>query len=181
MVLWSGTIRSKDVSLTERNIRLLNILPGEERSYMSFDNVSSRDQIINYEVEILNSLEPKGRAPQFPLLKIGAPIMLLRKLDSPKQCNVTILTMKCMIPHVLKAAIMSRKYAGVNCFICRKPMRPNDLIFEFENSTFLLDSPSPWQYTCLNVNQWKLFDRIWQTVSLHMARFMLVFQELDTL
>lgn len=129
---YQAFIVPKNVSVTEMNISVLNILPGEKRSNTSFDNISSRDHIINYPVEILN----KGTTPQFPLLKIGSPIMLFRQLDSPKRCNGTIFTMKCMISHVREAAIMSRKYGGVKCFIFRITMGPNVLLFEYEKLHF---------------------------------------------
>ena len=45
--------------------------PGEEKFYISIDNISSRDQIINNPTEFLNSLEPTGTAPHNLLLKLG--------------------------------------------------------------------------------------------------------------
>ena len=118
------------------NGRLLNMLPREEKFYKSIDNISSRDQIINYSTEFFNYLEPRGTAPHNLLLKLGTPIMLLRKLDPPKLCNSTRLTIKWMMSHVLKATIISGKYAGVNSFNPRIPMRPTDLPFEFERLQF---------------------------------------------
>lgn len=112
--------------------------PGEERSYMTVDNIRSRNIIIKYQVEILNRLEPTGTVPHYLLLNIwgGGLIMLIRRLDSPKLCNVTILTIKYMMPYIPEATIMSRKYAGVKCFIFRIPMKLNDLVFEFEMPKF---------------------------------------------
>ena len=62
--------------------------------------------------------------------------MLLRNLDPPKLCNGTRLTIKIMMSNVLEATIIFGKYAGVNCFIPRIPMRPTDLPFEFERLQF---------------------------------------------
>ena len=105
------------------------MLPRKEKVYKSFDNISSRDQIINYPIEFLNSLEPTGTAPHNLLLKFGAQIMLLCKLDPPKLCNSTRLAIKRMMSHVLEATIISGKYAGLNCFIPRIPIRPTDSTF----------------------------------------------------
>ena len=60
------------------------MLPGEEKVYKSIDNICSKDQIINYPTEFLNSLEPTGTAPHNLLLMLGVPIMLLCNCDPPK-------------------------------------------------------------------------------------------------
>ena len=125
-----------NISVKEINVRLLNILPEEEKVYKSIDNISSRDQMINSPTEFLNSLEPIRTAPNNLLLKIGAPITLLRNLDPPELCNGTRLTIKRMMSHVLETTIISEKYAGVSCFIPRIPMKPTNLPFEFERLQF---------------------------------------------
>ena len=116
-----------NISVKEMNVRLLNMLPGEEKVYKSIENIVSKDQIINYPTELLNSLEPTGTTPHNLILKFGAPIMLLRNLNPPKLCNGTRLIINRMMSHVLEATIISGKYEGVNCFIPRTPMRPTDL------------------------------------------------------
>ena len=125
-----------NIFVNEMNRRLLNMLPEEEKIYKSTDNISSRDKIINYPTEFLNSLEPIGTAPHNLLLKLGTPIMLLRNLDPPKLYNGTILIVTRMMSHVLEATIISGRYAGVHCFIPRIPVRPTDLPFEFERLQF---------------------------------------------
>ena len=61
--------------------------------------------------------------------------MLLHNLNPPKLCNSTRLT---IIPYVLEAAIISGKFAWVNCFIFIIPMRLINLLFEFERLWFLV-------------------------------------------
>ena len=51
-------LAATNISVKEMNVRPLNMLSGEENVYKSIDNISSRDQIINYPTEILNGLEP---------------------------------------------------------------------------------------------------------------------------
>ena len=117
------------------NVRLLNMLLGEQKVYKSIDNISFRDQIITYPTEFLNSLEPTGTDPHI-LQKIGTSIMLLCNLDPPKLCNGTKLTIKRVMSYALEATTISKKYVGINCFILRIPMRPTNLPFEFERLQF---------------------------------------------
>ena len=127
-----------NISIKERNIRLLNMLPGEEKVHKSINNISSRNQIIDYPTEFLNSLEPTEIPPHDILPKLGALIMLLCNLNSPKLCNGTRLTIEWMMSYVLEATIIFGKYAGVNCFIPRILRKSTDLSFEFERLQFLV-------------------------------------------
>ena len=94
------------------NTGFLNLLPGEERSYYSVDNISSQDQSINYSTEFLNSLEPIGTTLHNILLKLGAPIILICNLNPPKLCKSIRRNIKSMMPHVLEVIIMPGKYAA---------------------------------------------------------------------
>ena len=94
--------------------------------------ISSQDQIDNYSIEFLNSLEPTRTAAHNLPLKLEAVEMLLYNLSAQKLCDGTRHAIKCMISRILEATFMSRKLAGDNCFIPRIFLTPTDLPFEFK-------------------------------------------------
>ena len=75
---------------------------------------------VNYSIAIRTT-------PRNLLLTFGALKLLLKKLSPTKSFEYTRLAIEAIMPNVLKASIMLRKYVGVNCFIPRTPMWPNDL------------------------------------------------------
>ncbi|XP_029636894.1 uncharacterized protein LOC115212194 [Octopus sinensis] len=83
---------------------LMNKLPGEIFTYNSIDIVV--DDIVNYPIEFLNSLQPHGTGPHRLRLKKWTRIMLLRNLTPPKLCNgirliVHKLTRNCIETNIL--------------------------------------------------------------------------------
>ena len=120
------------------NVDLLKALPGAIRSYLSVDTVLEESQAVHYPIEFLNSLELPGIPPHNLLLKIGAPIMLLRNLGPPKLCNGTRLTVKSLMNNVIKATILTGTFQGQCVFIPRIPIIPSDMAFEFKRLQFPL-------------------------------------------
>jgi len=120
------------------NFNLLQIIPGEQKSFQSIDTVMDLDQVVNYPVEFLNSLDPPGLPSHNLVLKIGAPVMLLRNLDAPKLCNGTRLIVKAMMDNVIEATILTGCAAGQDVFIPRIPLIPSDMPFEFKRLQFPL-------------------------------------------
>ena len=62
------------------NAKRLHLLPGYRRSYKYVDTVSDHEQIVCYPVVFLDILQPAGVPPHNIIGKVGAPILLLRKL-----------------------------------------------------------------------------------------------------
>ena len=118
------------------NFDIVSLLPGESKLYKSVDTVTDPDQAVQYPTEFLNSLEPSGMPSHKLLLKVGAPIILLRNLDTPKLCNGTRLCVKKLFPNVIEATILTGFGKGEDVFIPRIPLIPNDFPFEFKRLQF---------------------------------------------
>ena len=85
-------LSSRNIDVDNINFNILNIFPGEKRTYLSSDDIVSEVTNNNnstlYPSEYLNSLKPTGLPPSFLKLKIGCPIILLRNLASHQGlCN----------------------------------------------------------------------------------------------
>jgi hypothetical protein len=126
----------KNDSVNKINLQIQAQLPGEPRIYKSIDTVLDPAQAVYYPTEFLNTLEPVGLPPHNLVLKVGAPIMLLRNLDPPKLCNGTRLQVKNVFPHILEATILTGCAKGEDVFIPRIPLIPSDLPFDFKRLQF---------------------------------------------
>ena len=76
------------------NDYVLSILPGDEKVYLSSDEISKQETKSslhdNYSTEYLNSIKCSGFSNHVLKLKVGAVFMLLRNLDQSKGlCNGT--------------------------------------------------------------------------------------------
>lgn len=126
--------KNKDVD--DINAQIMEDIPGQIVTYNSVDTIMNQDDIVNYPVEFLNSLDLPG-VPQHRLqLKIGVPIMMLRNIHQPRLCNGTRLVVKKLLNNVIEAMIMTGKYSGEDVLIPRIPIIPSDLPFEFKRLQF---------------------------------------------
>ncbi|XP_029652815.2 uncharacterized protein LOC115225981 [Octopus sinensis] len=107
----------KKVTFSAINDQLLSRIPGEERIYKSIDRTFDPQDIVNYPIEFLNSLEPASLPPYILRLMVGCPIMLIRNLLPPKQCNGTRLIVKPLTPHLIEATIVTGCGRGEHIFI----------------------------------------------------------------
>ena len=121
---------------TNTNLQLLKQLPGNASSYRSIDRACGDSHDVDFPAEFLNSLEPPGTPPHNLLLKVGAPIMLLRNLDAPKLCNGTRLLVKSLMPNLIEATVITGCAKGEDVFIPRIPVIPSDLTFTFKRIQF---------------------------------------------
>jgi hypothetical protein len=122
----SGIFCPKNDDAFEINKICLNKLPGQARTYLSCDRVEEED-CVSAQTELLNSRRPSGFPDHNLILKIGAPVMLLRNL----QCglvNGTRMVVKAMHDKVLECEIMVGHRKGEIVFIPRIPLydRSND-------------------------------------------------------
>jgi len=118
----SGIFCPKNDDAWEINKICLNQLPGESRTYLSYDRVEDEDSdSIAAQTELLNSRRPSGFPDHNLILKVGAPVMLLRNL----QCglvNGTRMVVRRMHDKVLECEIMVGKRKGEIIFIPRIPL-----------------------------------------------------------
>ena len=93
------------------NEMISGILPGQQLSYSSADELQNTDDLLRFNVEYLNSLTPNGFPPHCLLLKPGMPLMLLRNLN-PREglCNGT----KMIFEKALDNKVLQCVISGTN-------------------------------------------------------------------
>ncbi|GFQ96604.1 ATP-dependent DNA helicase [Trichonephila clavata] len=72
------------------------------------------------------------------ILKVGAPIMLIRNIDAPRLCNGTRLIVRKLMQHVIQATVLTGCAKGEDVFIPRIPIIPSDSTAQFKRIQFLL-------------------------------------------
>ena len=89
------------------NEMISTMLPGQQVTYSSADELLNSDDLLRFNVEYLNSLTPNGFPPHCLLLKPGMPLMLLRNIN-PREglCNGTkIIFEKALDNKVLQCVV----------------------------------------------------------------------------
>ena len=113
--------RNNEVDLF--NNLLLNRMGNEQREYYSCDTALPIDEVIGFDQSVctpkyLHSLHFNGIPPHLLILKVGAPIMLLRNLDqSLGLCNGKRLLIKGLQERVIDAKIMIGSHIGRHVYI----------------------------------------------------------------
>jgi len=128
----------------EINDYMLDRLPGEEKVYLSADSIclsdtAPSDDSETYTTEFLNSVKGSGLPNHMIILKVGAPIMLIRNVDrSLGLCNGTRLIVSRLSDHVIEAVITSGKFTNEKVLIARMNITPSDfkLPFKFQRRQF---------------------------------------------
>ncbi|XP_075160610.1 ATP-dependent DNA helicase Pif1-like [Haematobia irritans] len=126
--------KNLDVNITNNNI--LQRISGCVTTYKSIDTITREEDIVNYPVEFLNSLDLPGFPPHILQLKVGVPIILLRNIDPPRLCNGTRLAVKKLHNNLIEGTIITGNYKGTDVLIPRIPMIPTDLPFDFKRLQF---------------------------------------------
>ncbi len=131
--------RNKKVSLI--NAMVLSYLLGAQVNFFSADSAEDTKVANTYPSEFLNTLEVSGMPSHKLLLKIGAPVILLRNLDPlARLCNGTRLIVRRFTMRVVEVEIITEKGAGNVAFIpCIKFISDNSgLPFTFAKKQFPL-------------------------------------------
>lgn len=118
--------------VSQVNNHIMDIITGEERTYLSSDSVcreegNSQCELETFSPEVLNGLNCSGLPPHKLVLKVGVPIMLLRNIDqSNGLCNGTRMQIRRLGNHVIECEILTGNRAGGIALIPRMNMIPNN-------------------------------------------------------
>lgn len=119
--------RNEDVEYINQEI--LEMFPGDTRTYISADSVVIEKDADNnnvYPTEFLNSLNFSGIPLAKLNLKVGFPIMLIRNLAPAEGlCNGSRLVITRMTDRVIEARILCGDHAGKLAFIPRITLTPS--------------------------------------------------------
>ncbi|XP_025665010.1 uncharacterized protein [Arachis hypogaea] len=125
-------------NVEEINNYIVDLLPGEEKNYLSADSICGSDAYSDVDVdwitvEFLNQIRCSGLPNHLLKLKIGVPIILLRNIDpAGGLCNGTRLVMRDLGTNVIGADIVSGSNVGDKVFITRMNMIPSDTVIPFK-------------------------------------------------
>ncbi|KAK9665754.1 hypothetical protein RND81_14G133600 [Saponaria officinalis] len=114
------------------NDYVLGLIPGEERVYLSSDEISKEEGNVGarelYSSEVLNTIRCSGLPNHALRLKVGATVMLLRNIDqSSGLCNGTRLVVTNLGSRVIRATVISGNKFGLKVYIPRITLSPSDI------------------------------------------------------
>ncbi|XP_015948972.1 uncharacterized protein LOC107473890 [Arachis duranensis] len=118
--------------VTNVNNKMIAGLLGQERVYLSSDCVCAEEGNMEFELdafspEILNGINCSGLLPHKLVLKVGAPVMLLRNIDQTNGlCNGTRMQVRRMGNMVLECKTLTGNKAGSIVLIQRLNLIPNN-------------------------------------------------------
>ena len=115
------------------NELMVDKMSGELISLHSSDNVDNNRDVLRYNVEYINTLNPSRLPASHIMLKRGMPVMLMRNLN-PKDglCNGTRLIFKHMISHRLLVCRTVGQDVNRDVYIPRITLRPKEKQYPFE-------------------------------------------------
>jgi len=117
---------------------VLDLIPGEEKIYLSYDTPYQKnlggDAVDDIHTpEFLNTIVAFGLPNHRIRLKVGVPVMLLRNIDQNLGlCNGTRLIITKMGKFVLEAKVISGSNIGEKVFIPRLLLQPSDTRIPFK-------------------------------------------------
>jgi ATP-dependent DNA helicase PIF1 len=125
---------------------ILDSIPGEEKTYLSYDSPCSSNSNVDmpddvHTPEFLNTINSSGLPRHKLRLKVGVPIMLMRNMNqSLGLCNGTRLIVTKLGTYVIEGKVMSGNNIGEKVFIPRLSLIPSDkrLPFKFQRKQFPL-------------------------------------------
>ncbi|CAG8582967.1 4230_t:CDS:2 [Acaulospora morrowiae] len=131
-----GILAPKNDEMDAFNDMILNMFPGKERIYLSADTIGKNisgvynpSQEALYTTDFLNSLKFGGLPPHELKLKVGAPIILLRNINTTDGlCNGTRLIVRFLQRHIIEAEPITGKLTGQIIFLPRITLSPTVMV-----------------------------------------------------
>jgi len=117
---------------------MLDLMPGEEKTYLSYDSTLTHnwngDVVDDVQTpEFLNTINASGLPHHKIRLKIGVPIMLLRNINLKLGlCNGTRLIITKIEKFVLEGNVISGSNIGEKVFIPKLSLSPSDVKIPFK-------------------------------------------------
>ena len=110
-------------------------------TYESRDGIvdASPNDLANYPLEFLNSLEPNGVPPHHLRLAVGAVVILLHNIDTEARlCNEFQAVIRACHPRVIDVQMLTGRAKGKRFYIPRIELRPQppDLPFVLKRRQF---------------------------------------------
>ncbi|GBB98631.1 hypothetical protein RclHR1_32800002 [Rhizophagus clarus] len=128
-------LATKNEVVNDINEKIIKDFSGQAQEFLSADSVEDEDSVHQnlYPIEFLKTLTPSGTPPHKLILKVDAPIMLLRNI-SPIEglCNGTRLIVKRFQQHVIDAEILTGSHIDKRVFIPQIKMTPSDVRLPFQ-------------------------------------------------
>lgn len=94
--------------------------------------IVSAEDAVHYPVEFVNTLKPPGLPTHKLILRVDAPVILLRNLHPPKLWNGSRLQIKALHHNVIEATILTGCVRGESVFVPRIPLIPSNFPFQFK-------------------------------------------------
>ncbi|KAI9919692.1 hypothetical protein PsorP6_017307 [Peronosclerospora sorghi] len=109
------------------NKEVLNLIPQDEKIFLSADSVTDPAGASIFPVEYINKLDLNGWPPDRLALSVGTPMMLLQNLDRANRlCNGTRLLIGRFARHVIEAGVMTGDHKSHLAFIARISLTSED-------------------------------------------------------
>ncbi|GAU45376.1 hypothetical protein TSUD_89960 [Trifolium subterraneum] len=139
-------LASKNTIVDSVNDYMLNLIPGEEKIYLSYDRPCNHNSNIDmpddvHTPEFLNTITASGLPNHRLRLKVGVPVMLMRNMNpSLGLCNGKRLIVTKMGRFAMEGKIITGSHIGDRVFIPRLSLIPSDkkIPFKFQRRQFPL-------------------------------------------
>jgi len=139
-------LTTKNSIVEKINEYMLDMVPGEDKEYLSYDSPVQRnvngDAVDDIHTpKFLNTIVASGLPNHKLQLKVGLSVMLLRNLDTKYGlCNGTRLIITRLGKYILEEKIISRSNVSDKVFIPRLSLSPSDvrIPFKFQRRQFPL-------------------------------------------
>ncbi|XP_019163086.1 PREDICTED: ATP-dependent DNA helicase RRM3-like [Ipomoea nil] len=117
-----GILTPKNEYVDEINNTLIARFPGEEKYYVSYDELLDSTSPHDF-ADFLHTISVPGLPPHKLILKKNCPVMLLRNINPAEGlCNGTRLICDDFRDHVIRCVIASGEHFGKHVFIPRIPL-----------------------------------------------------------